>query len=368
MLLVSRGGVIRMRLPPRRSNSRQAAKLWTANGHHRTSESGRTPRAREKEERGLVSIILVNHNGLRFLEPFFQSLFQQTYRSLEVLFFDNASTDRSVEYVKTNFPSVRVIELHRNTGFSRPNNMGIKNSHGQYILTLNLDVVLKRHFIQELVKAIKGDPCVGWAAGKMLKLTAAGTTEEIDCLGHHFHRDRYAKETDYSTPFSWSAYSQPRYVFGASACAALYRRAMLEDIAIGGEYFDEDFFAYWEDVDLDWRAQLRGWRCIYVPYAVGYHMRGGSGLHRSPEIAAHNLTNRLLMVIKNDEPMHLAEDAIPFAMRTLVDLIVSLRRSPQALPLALRMLFQKMPRALQKRRVIQLNRRVSSSYVRSLIR
>jgi GT2 family glycosyltransferase len=237
------------------------------------------------------------------------------------------------------------------------------------VLALNLDVELERNFIEELVKGIESNSGIGWAAGKMLKLTTQGKkTEEIDCLGHHFHRDRYAKETDYSQPFRWSDYSQLRYVFGASACAALYRKTMLEDVSLGNEYFDEDFVSYWEDVDLDWRAQLRGWRCIYVPNAVGYHVRGGSGLHSRPEIAAHNLANRFLIVIKNDESKHLLRDAAPFLIRTAEDMLFVLRINPLALPMALRLLLQETPRAIMKRRIIQRNRRVSSSYIRSLIR
>lgn len=318
---------------------------------------------------GLVSVVLVNYNGHGLIEPTLRSLFDQSYRPLEVLLYDNGSSDGSPELVRRKFPRVHVIELGRNTGFSWPNNEGIKTSHGEYVLTLNIDVVLARNFIEELVKAIETDNGIGWAAGKMLKLTIEGKkTQEIDCLGHHFHRDRYAKETDYSRPFTWKDYSQLRYVFGASACAALYRRAMLEDAALGKEYFDEDFVAYWEDVDLDWRAQLRGWKCIYVPTAVGYHVRGGSGLHRNPEIAAHNLANRFLILIKNDEPMNLLMDAAPFLTRTAMDMLVALKNNPLALPIALRILRQRTPRIMAKRTIVQRNRAVSSSYIRSLIR
>jgi GT2 family glycosyltransferase len=319
-------------------------------------------------ENGLVSVILVNLNGLNLIGSSLRSLFDQSYGRLEVFLFDNGSTDGSAEYVKEEFPIVRVIELGDNKGVSMPNNEGIKRARGQYVLTLNPDVVLEKDFIEELVRGIETDPRIGWASGKMLKLTAAGKTMEIDCLGHHFHRDRYAKETDYTRSFIWSDYSRPRYVFGASGCAALYRRAMLDDVAIGREYLDEDFFAYWEDVDLDWRAQLRGWKCVYMPTAVGYHMRGGSGLHKRPEIAACYLSNRYLMVIKNDEFAHLLQDAAPFIMKSIMDLGFFLKDSPKVLPLAFKRLLQKVPRTIQKREVIQLKRRVPSSYIRSLIR
>src|SRR5207245_10562480 len=91
--------------------------------------------------------------------------------------------------------------------------------------------------------------------------------------------------------------------FRASACGPLYRRRMLDDLAVDGEIFDEDLFAYFEDVDLDWRAQQRGWRCVFTSAARGAHMRGGTGLHRRPEVAAVPLANRFLVMLKNDEPV-----------------------------------------------------------------
>jgi len=219
-----------------------------------------------------------------------------------------------------------------------------------------------------MVRALETDSRIGWVSGKMFKLAPTGKTQEIDCLGHHFHRDRYAKETDHSRPFRWSDYSAPRYVFGASACAALYRRAMLQDIAVGGEYFDGDFVAYFEDVDLDWRANQRGWKCLYNPKAVGYHMRGGTGLHMRPEIAARYMANRFLMIVKNDDLDFFLRDLAPFTKRLIVDVMINLRRCPLALPIALKFFVQKLPRALTKRSLIRSRRTVPRSYIRALIR
>jgi len=143
---------------------------------------------------------------------------------------------------------------------------------------------------------------------------------------------------------------------------------MLEDIAVGNEYFDEDFTAYWDDVDLDWRAQLMGWKCLYAPDAVGYHVRGGSGLQKKPGIAAYHLANRFLLVVKNDQFRNLLEDAAPFILRSIVDLRLQVNSSPVAVALALRIFLRNLPRALIKRRLIQRRRRVSFSYIRSLIR
>jgi GT2 family glycosyltransferase len=317
----------------------------------------------------LVSVIVVSYNAMRFIDPLFESLRGQTYRPVELLLFDNGSVDGSVDYVRKRYDEVSIYEMGRNAGFSLANNEGIRKAKGDYILTLNMDVVLEHDFILELVNAIETDPRVGWVAGKMLKLTTKGAkSDEIDCLGHHMARFRYATETDYSAPFRWEDYASPRRVFGASACAALYRRGMLEDVALNGEFFDEDFFAFFEDVDLDWRAQQRGWVCLFTPRAVGYHLRGGSGLAATPAIAACLLSNRFLMLVKNDELVHVVQDIWPIARRALRDLVVCLRDNPRALPLAIARGFSLLPRMVRKRRAIRRRRLVSPSSIRSMIR
>ncbi|MBI2883476.1 MAG: glycosyltransferase family 2 protein [Candidatus Methylomirabilis oxyfera] len=315
-----------------------------------------------------VSIILLNYNSMRFIDPLLESLSRQTYGPFEILLFDNGSVDGSIAYVKRCRPEISVYEMGRNTGFSLPINEGIRRARGDYLLILNMDVVIEHTFIEAMVNAIETDARVGWVAGKMLKLTAQGKSAEIDCLGHHMARDRYAKETDYSVPFRWEDYAAIRPVFGASACAALYRRAMLDDVAPDGEFFDEDFFAYFEDVDLDWRAQQRGWVCLYTPGAVGYHVRGGSGLSRQPEIAACQLSNRILTMLKNDDLGHILQDIRPITRRTLRDVAVCWLDNPRVLWRALVRVVRLLPRMMQKRRTIRKRRLVSPAYLRSMIR
>lgn len=338
-------------------------------GLHFATEDEANEGRRSPMSRTLVSVILLNHNSMTFIDPLFESLWSQTYRPVEVLLFDNGSVDGSVEYIRKRYGEVSIYEMGWNTGFSLPNNEGIRKAKGDYILTLNMDIVIERNFIEEMVSAIETNPRVGWVAGKMLKLTReGGKSPEIDCLGHHMARFRYATETDYSVPFRWEDYAVPRAVFGASACAALYRRAMLEDVALGGEYFDEDFFAFWEDVDLDWRAQQRGWMCLFTPLAVGYHVRGGSGLAGRPEIAACMLSNRFLTMVKNDRLAHLLRDMGPIARRTMRDLSRCLLDNPRALPRAVLRLIRLLPRMLRKRRAIKRGCLVSQAYIRSLVR
>jgi GT2 family glycosyltransferase len=263
---------------------------------------------------------------------------------------------------------IEVVRYASNTGYSAPVNEGVRRSTGDYQFVLNVDVVLEEAFLAEMVGALERYATAGWAAGRMLSWRESGKSDQIDCLGHHMARMRYATETDYSRPFAWRDYEQERFVFGASACAALYRREMLQDLQLGGEYFDGDFFAYFEDVDLDWRAQLRGWKCVYVPGAVGYHVRGGSGLFRRPEIAAGQLANRWLMMVKNDTARQVARDLWPILRRSARDAREYGTRQPRALALAGPRVIRGLPSALAKRRSIQRRRVVPRAYMRSMIR
>ena len=324
--------------------------------------------ARAASSPGRVSVVIVNHNGLRFVEPLFESLSKQRYEPEDVWCFDNGSSDGSVDRIRAQYPRVSIVTMGRNTGYSVPVNEGIRRSSGEYVLVLNMDVVLDPACIEELVSALESHPTVGWVAPKILKLRESGPSQDIDCLGHHMSRSRYATETDHSRPFSWAEYGQQQFVFGASACVALYRRRMLQDVAQEGEYFDEDFFAYFEDVDLDWRAQHRGWKCLYAPDALAYHVRGGSGLIRRPEIAAGYLANRWLMLVKNDQMWHFLRDVRPFAGRLIRDLYFYGRTNPRALPIAAWRFGRLLPKMAQKRRRIQASRVTPLRYVRRLIR
>ncbi len=172
------------------------------------------------------------------------------------------------------------------------------------MLTLNPDVLLLPNFIQALVDAGQIDPKVGTVCGKLLTMTAAfdiPAKPVVDSTGIYFnpmlrHLDRGSQEVDNGH------YLNYEYVFGATAAAALYRREMIDDISIDGEFFDSDFFVYREDADVAWRAQLMGWQCLYAPYARGYHVRKvlpGKRRALPPEINMHSVKNRFLLRIKN---------------------------------------------------------------------
>lgn len=319
---------------------------------------------------GLVSIIVVNMNGQSLLEKFLPSLAAQTYRNIEVFMVDNGSTDGSVAWVMNNHPRITVIELNCNRGFSVANNIAIKRCHGEFILTLNTDMLLEPEFVERLVEGLASDPKAGWAAPKLFKLTEKFQKEvNYDCFGHYMTKDRFAHGVDPSVSYDPEAYKSRRYVFGASGCGALYRRVMLEDVTLDGQYYDEDFFAYFEDVDLDWRAQIRGWKCLFVPEAVGYHIRGGSGLkRRNPSIEACMFSNRFFMMMKNNSLAHLREDLRPILKQSMNVAGDYLKENPRAFWLGLLRLVKFTPKMLWKRRRVQRSKRATDDYLQSLFK
>ena len=313
-----------------------------------------------------VDVILVNLDCGRLVDLVLPSLAAQTWRDFDVLVVDNGSADGSAERIERDFPGTRVLRLGRNTGFSGALNAGIRATRGEYVLSLNFDVVLEPGFLEALVGALAGHPQAGWAAGAMRQLSPErGVVDAIDCYGHWMLPSRYVYGCDPARRRP-EEYPDECLVFGASACAALYRRRMLDDLALDGEIFDEDLFAYFEDVDLDWRAQQRGWRCVFTPAARGAHMRGGTGLHRRPEVAALPIANRFLVMLKNDEPAAVLRHLGPIVRRTVRDVGLHLRAHPRSLPIALGRLLRLGPRMLAKRRRQRAARRASRAYLASL--
>ena len=225
---------------------------------------------------GRVSMVMVNWNGIEFLDHFVPSVLSQTYPNIEFFVIDNASEDSSVDWLKAQYPKLRVLRQDRNLGYAGAHNLGIRLSTGEFYMPLNCDLVLTPTFVAEMVGAIKGSHETGSVTGKLLRLGVDGTPSTlIDSTGHVLFKTRtVANRGDGER--DTGQYDTHTEVFGVSGTAPLYRRAMLESVRMGDDYLDEDYFAYWEDVDLDWRAQHTGWRARYAPRAVAHHVRLGS--------------------------------------------------------------------------------------------
>lgn len=313
----------------------------------------------------LVSVTLVTWNSARYIERCLESVFDQLYRDLEVIVVDNGSTDNTREILCRYADRLRVVYNDHNAGFAAAQNQAIAASTGGWVLVLNPDAQLTPGFVGHLVDAGEQyhENQVGAVCGKLLSMgddLTIPARRTVDSTGIFFtptlrHFDRGALEPD------TGRFERVEYVFGASAAAALYRQEMIRDISVEGEFFDPDFFSYREDADLAWRAQLMGWKCLYLPYAIAYHVRTVRPSNRAklpPEINMHSVKNRFLMRVKNAGSGLYLRNLLPVTLRDVGVLIYCLvveRSSLGAFPL----LGKAWARALRKRRLIQQRRRVS---------
>jgi GT2 family glycosyltransferase len=240
----------------------------------------------------LASVIIVNYNGCRFLEDCLRAVLDQELgEPFEVTLVDNGSTDNSVAYVRRAFPTVGVIEARRNLGFAGGNNLGIGAARGRYIVLLNNDTQVRAGWLKALVAAAEQNPGAGAIAAKLLFVDPANTIQNAGSLllSDGSGADRGFREPDRGQ------YDTAEEVFGACGASVLYRRQMLEDVGV----FDETFFMYYEDTDLNWRMRLRGWSVLYEPDAVVDHVHAGSSREWSPFFTFHVDRNRIFVLLKN---------------------------------------------------------------------
>ncbi len=247
-----------------------------------------------------IAIIIVNWNGKKLLKNCLDSVFNQTYLNFDVYFVDNGSNDGSSDYVLENYLNAKIIQLEKNTGFARGNNIGIKKAleddKVEYIVTINNDTKAEIDFLEKLVVSAESNKEIGSVAPKMKFFYEP---ELIDSVGVLIHKDggglsRGNRELDEGQ------FDQQEEIFGACGGAALYKKAMLKDIEYGdNEYFDNDFFAYYEDLDLAWRARLREWKTITCPEAVIHHIHSATAVSYSSFKAFHVNRNRFFVIIKS---------------------------------------------------------------------
>lgn len=240
----------------------------------------------------LVSAVVVNWNGLAFVGDCIASLLEQTYRRFELIVVDNGSTDGSDDLVRRQFGDrVTLLRHPVNLGFAGGNNAGIRVAKGDWIALLNNDAVADSRWMEALVGAGARDPAIGMCASKVYLRGRAGLLDSAGGLllsADGIGRGRGRLEPDRAE------FDHEIDVLIPSACAALYRRAMLDQIGL----FDEDFFAYCEDSDLGLRGRLAGWRCRYVPTAVVHHRYSGSTAPYSTFKAFQVERNRIWVVVK----------------------------------------------------------------------
>jgi GT2 family glycosyltransferase len=306
--------------------------------------------------------VVPNWNGERFLNLCLTSLRRQSFEDFETIVVDNGSTDASVEFIQRNFPEVRVIRLGENLGFSAGVNAGIRASQAEYVVLLNNDTEVEPGWLEALVRAAESHPEAGLLASKLVDfhdrrlLDGAGDALRRSGLpyriGHgELDRGQFERET---------------FVFSACAAASLYRRTLFEEIGL----FDEDFFSNCEDGDVSFRAQLFGYRCLYVPGAVVYHIGSAStGGKRSPTNTRLGTQNGVNLLVKN-LPAALVWRSLPSLLVGQLSRLVftSFSGVLRAYLVGLAGAWRLLPLMLKKRKEIQRRRRVSDDYIRQLLR
>jgi GT2 family glycosyltransferase len=316
-----------------------------------------------------VAVSIVSFNGKAFLQRCLDGVFFQTYPPTEVCLLDNASEDGTVDFVAKNFPSTKMICSKVNLGFGGGHNVIIRQACSTFVLVLNQDAFLSPTFLQELVTAMRNRPDVGIAGGKLYSMRKAepnsGAAEVIDMTWLDIEKKRRQVCYAHAQPDTGQA-AVPTLAFAMDGAAMLLRRTMLEEIQIDGEYYDEDFFAGKEDLDISWRAQLYGWKCLYVPSAIGHHFRTFTPQDRRSEISgvlkAGSVRNRYLLMLKNDLLKHFIRHFPHIAIYDLKILAYTLlyeRSSLVGYKQALRLI----PRALRKRKVIMGRKTVDDTYI-----
>lgn len=272
-------------------------------------------------DRPLVSILIVNFNGIRFLKNCFNSLRNCTYPNLEILFIDNCSTDNSVEFVNQNYPEVKVIQNAENFMFARGNNEGIKIAKGKYICLLNNDVEVDAGFIEPIIDVFEKYPKVGACQSKLLEMQNRNHLDYtgacggyIDWFGYTFLRGRIMNETESDQ----GQYDESVAIFWTSGACMFIRREALQPSGL----LDEDFQLHMEEIDLCWRLKLNGWNLYSIPDSKIWHHGGGTLNHNDPIKIYYNFRNNIFMLAKNLSSLNLF---IRLPLRFILDAIALLR-------------------------------------------
>lgn len=301
-----------------------------------------------------VAVNIVTFNSDSDITACLESLRRQHFEDFEIHVLDNASQDETLQRIEP-FDVDYLMRSPVNLGFCKAHNELARRFPSEYVLFLNPDTVLGPAFIENLVRALDARPEAASASGKLLRMDGKTIDSAgIIMLREQRHLDRGAGQPD------TGQFESPQEIFGPSGAAAMYRRKALDDVAINGQYFDEDFFAYREDADLAWRCRLLGWTSIYVPEAVAQHRRRVTPERRASlpkEINYHSVKNRFLLRINNMTGNVYRRDFWKITNRDAAVIGYVVLREWSSIP-ALFYILRNFPRLWRKRAVIQARLRI----------
>ncbi|MBU1032039.1 glycosyltransferase family 2 protein [Patescibacteria group bacterium] len=310
-----------------------------------------------------LSVIIPNWNGKHLLKACLSSLKNQTLKNFEVMVVDNGSKDGSLEYLKENFPEVRLIELEKNYGFAKAVNEGIKTARSKYLILLNNDTEADKNYLKFLVEAARMHPEAGFIAAKMLNfqrrniIDSAG--DAVDIVGHSYNIGLGKKDGP--------EFNKEGYVFLATAGGSLFKREVFDKVGL----FDEDYGTYMEDIDLCLRAQIQGFKGWYTPYAVLYHMRKATSSKIIAKSEYWHFRNMTQNIIK-DYPNALFWRDFNWLKILMVNINTVWYMIKKGLIwqafLAETYILLNLPKLLQKRSKIQKSKVVSDDYIIQNIR
>jgi GT2 family glycosyltransferase len=330
-----------------------------------------------------TAIVIVSWNGRRYLKDCFETLAAQRNKNFKVIFVDNGSKDDSVDFVEKNYPETEIIKLEKNTGFCFGNNTGIKRAledkNIKYAIVLNNDTKLDENYVQSLASCAERYPDAGSIQPKVVNFFEKG---KIDCAGIYISRDGTAHNRGYGE--NAEKYEDKREIFGANGTASLFTREALEKTKFeDGEYFDNSHFAFYEDVDLAWRIRSIGLKSYYCPSAIAHHVHSGTAGRSSLLKAYHLHRNYFFTVIKN-YPCRLLPKTLFFRffeyLRLVYNAISGKKRESEytgeagktkVAKIILRAWWdvaKNLPKMMEKRRIIQKNRKVKGADIKKWLK
>jgi len=268
-----------------------------------------------------VAVVILNWNGLKYLQTYLPSVIASIYPNLEIVLGDNGSTDCSVEFVKTNFPQVKTVLNDQNYGFTGGYNKILNHVEAEYFILLNSDVEVEPDWVMPVIKLMESDELIAAAAPKILswqekhKFEHAGAAGGfIDAFGYPFCRGRIFYEVEEDL----GQYNQTGEVLWASGAALFIKQKYWE--LSGG--FDERFFAHMEEIDLCWRLKNMGLKVMYCAESTVYHLGGGTLDTEDPFKTFLNFRNNLLLLQKN---LWLRKSVFIIPARFVLDFITIIR-------------------------------------------
>ncbi len=309
----------------------------------------------------LISVVIPNWNGAHHLPVCLESLRRQTHPRVEVIIADNGSSDESLELLARDYAEVRTLALGENRGFTGACNAGMRAAQGEIVVLLNNDTEVAPRWLEEVAAAFQRHPGAGIIASKMLLFDqrdtfhTAGDFFRVD--GTPGNRGVWQKDT--------GQFEREEHVFSACGGSAAYRKTMLDQVGL----LDDDFFFSCEDLDLAWRAQLSGWRCIYAPRAVVYHKLSATG--GGVTASFYDGRNSIYLLVK-DYPGDLWRTHWRAILRAQLRITAEALRAWRGEAARARLRGQltgllHVPRMLRKRRAVQRSRTVDRAYLERIL-